>query len=116
LLAVSDFADDSLDIVFLDALQTYNGVLWDTISYFPKLRIGGIISFPYNTMFPGAALAADDFSFCFNSTLMPMYRNETFMFAHKPAGGMPALNKIGTAATRCSPFISHLIANTNEQL
>jgi len=37
-------ADESLDLVFLDADHTYNAVLADLRAWFPKVRPGGVLS------------------------------------------------------------------------
>lgn len=41
--AVDKFADESLDIVFIDADHSYNGVKTDIINWLPKVKKGGII-------------------------------------------------------------------------
>jgi hypothetical protein len=41
--AVNQFADESLDFVFIDGLHTYEQVLKDCENYYPKLRSGGLI-------------------------------------------------------------------------
>lgn len=43
LSAVEQFADRSLDIVFIDADHSYEGCLSDIIAWTPKVKIGGLI-------------------------------------------------------------------------
>jgi hypothetical protein len=40
--AAADFADGSLDLIYLDANHTYEYVLRDLLMWFPKLRPGGL--------------------------------------------------------------------------
>lgn len=42
--AASDYADGSLDFVFIDADHTYEGVKKDLIAWYPKVKKGGIFS------------------------------------------------------------------------
>lgn len=39
-----DFQDESLDIVYIDADHSYQGALKDLVTWFPKVKHGGIIS------------------------------------------------------------------------
>ena len=43
-LAASDFEDDSLDFVFIDADHTYEGVKKDIDAWYPKVKKGGLVS------------------------------------------------------------------------
>jgi len=42
--AVKDFADGSLDFVYIDAMHDFDNVIMDIINWSPKVRIGGIVS------------------------------------------------------------------------
>ena len=42
--AVNHFADRSLDFVFVDAGHSYEDVKADILSYYPKIKVGGIIA------------------------------------------------------------------------
>jgi len=51
-------ADESLDIVFLDARHDYEAVLDDVMAWKPKVRRGGILSgHDFSWMFPTVAMA-----------------------------------------------------------
>lgn len=41
---VSDFSDDSLDLIYIDADHSYAGALKDLQLWYPKIKSGGIIS------------------------------------------------------------------------
>eukprot|EP00434_Breviolum_minutum_P042133 symbB.v1.2.037488.t1/scaffold5553.1/size25922/3 len=54
-------ADESLDIVFLDARHDYEAVLDDVMAWKPKVRAGGILSgHDFSWMFPTVACYPDD--------------------------------------------------------
>ncbi len=42
--AVEEFADESIDMVYIDAKHTYEAVKEDITAWYPKVKIGGIIS------------------------------------------------------------------------
>ncbi len=42
--AVSEFADESLDFVYVDANHSYQGALEDMLAWFPKIRPGGLFA------------------------------------------------------------------------
>jgi predicted O-methyltransferase YrrM len=42
--AVNDYEDESLDVVFLDASHKYEDIKSDMISWYPKVKKGGIFS------------------------------------------------------------------------
>ena len=42
--AVKDIPDENLDFVYIDADHSYNAVLSDCISWYPKIKKGGILS------------------------------------------------------------------------
>lgn len=44
LQAADDFADESLDFVYLDANHTYDAVLEDLNAWYPKIKIGGLFA------------------------------------------------------------------------
>ena len=43
-LAAADYADNSVDFVFVDADHSYEGVRKDIIAWFPKVKEGGILA------------------------------------------------------------------------
>jgi predicted O-methyltransferase YrrM len=43
-VAVKDFADGSLDFVYIDAAHDFDNVMLDLINWVPKVRKGGIVS------------------------------------------------------------------------
>lgn len=43
-LAADQFADESVDFLYVDASHTYEGVLRDLIAWYPKVKIGGTIA------------------------------------------------------------------------
>ena len=66
-VAVSDFADKSCDIVFVDGLHTEAGVHDDILAWRPKLKRGGMFIFndyggKAERMFPGVTKAVNDFA------------------------------------------------------
>jgi len=42
--AVKDFADNSLDFVYIDAMHEFDPVMMDIICWTPKVKIGGIVA------------------------------------------------------------------------
>lgn len=42
-VAASQFADASLDLVYIDGDQTYEGVCKDLAAWYPKVKKGGVI-------------------------------------------------------------------------
>ena len=42
--AVKDFADGSLDFIYIDAMHEFDPVMMDIICWVPKVRVGGIVS------------------------------------------------------------------------
>lgn len=60
--AAKQFEDESIDMVFIDALHTYSGVKQDIKDWSPKVKKGGIISghdYGYHR-FPGVKKAVDE--------------------------------------------------------
>jgi hypothetical protein len=43
-IASKDYKNNSLDFVFIDGDHSYDGVFNDITNWFPKIKIGGIIS------------------------------------------------------------------------
>lgn len=43
-VACNDFADESLDIVYIDGMHDYENVKRDLLSWFPKVKLGGWIA------------------------------------------------------------------------
>lgn len=60
--AALEFADGSMDIVFIDAVHTYDAVKEDVAAWFPKVRSGGwMAGHDYgHEAFPGVARAVDE--------------------------------------------------------
>jgi hypothetical protein len=61
LKAANLYEDRSLDFVFIDAAHDYKNVYRDIISWFPKVKKGGIISGHDYTTYSGVKNAVDDF-------------------------------------------------------
>ena len=57
--AVRDFDDDSVDLVFIDALHTYEAVLCDIVAWYNKLKMGGIYCFHDYSTHPPVKKAVD---------------------------------------------------------
>jgi predicted O-methyltransferase YrrM len=51
--AAEDFADDSLDFVFIDATHTYDAVSRDLSAWWPKVKAGGLLAGHDYIHFPG---------------------------------------------------------------
>lgn len=52
--------DQSLDFVFIDAVHSYEAVLEDLHAWFPKVRVGGIVS-GHDYSWPGVREALEEF-------------------------------------------------------
>ena len=60
--AVNDFEDDSLDLIFIDGIHTYEQVTKDCNNYYSKLKKGGLFcGHDYNAV-KGVAQAVDEFA------------------------------------------------------
>lgn len=60
--AVQFFEDESIDMVYIDALHTYEAVRQDLLNWYPKVKKGGIISgHDYQESFPGVMKAVNEF-------------------------------------------------------
>ena len=55
------FEDDSIDFIFIDADHTYEGVMKDIRSYWPKLKSGGLFS-GHDFKHPPVKQAVDEFT------------------------------------------------------
>jgi predicted O-methyltransferase YrrM len=75
--AASQYADESLDLVFLDADHTYESVLADLQAWYPKVKPGGLI-------------AGHDFVFDHPVSKAGVVRAVLEFFADKPLEIMPA--------------------------
>lgn len=60
--AVSDFADESIDFIFIDGIHTYGQVLKDCQNYYPKLKRGGLFCGHDFTQILGVGQAVAEFS------------------------------------------------------
>ena len=59
--AAKDFEDGSLDLVYIDAMHTYDAVKTDIEAWLPKVRKGGIISgHDYQKGWDGVVLAVNE--------------------------------------------------------
>jgi predicted O-methyltransferase YrrM len=59
--AVSQFEDESLDVVFIDLTHTYESVKEDIGLWLPKVKSGGILSgHDYEDSWPGVVKAVDE--------------------------------------------------------
>lgn len=55
------FEDESLDIVYIDAVHQYKNVKQDIMNWYPKVKIGGIIAgHDYQSSFQGVIDAVDE--------------------------------------------------------
>ena len=61
LQAACEFADESLDFVFIDATHTYDAVLADLEAWWPKIRYGGVLAGHDYPAWQGVVDAVDDF-------------------------------------------------------
>lgn len=60
--AVQFFEDESIDMVYIDAIHTYEAVRQDLLNWYPKVKKGGIISgHDYQESFPGVIKAVNEF-------------------------------------------------------
>jgi len=60
--AVQFFEDESIDMIYIDALHTYEAVRQDLLNWAPKVKKGGIISgHNYQESFPGVMKAVNEF-------------------------------------------------------
>ena len=58
---VSQFEDESLDVVFIDLTHTYESVKEDIGLWLPKVKRGGILSgHDYEDSWPGVVKAVDE--------------------------------------------------------
>lgn len=61
-LAIEHFEDESIDMVYIDALHTYEDVKNDIEKWFLKVKIGGIVAgHDYQKIFPGVIKAVEEF-------------------------------------------------------
>jgi len=59
--ASKDFADESVDFVFVDADHTYEGCKRDIQAWWPKVKKGGLMAgHDYNVKWPGVVIAVDE--------------------------------------------------------
>ena len=59
--ASKEYEDGVLDMVFIDASHDYEDVKSDILAWYPKVRVGGIISgHDYHSYWPGVIRAVDE--------------------------------------------------------
>jgi predicted O-methyltransferase YrrM len=58
--ACRNFEPNSLDLVFIDALHTYDAVRSDILSWWSRLKMGGIMCFHDYVTFPDVTRAIDE--------------------------------------------------------
>lgn len=58
--AAEDYADESIDFVFIDADHTYEGVKKDILAWMPKVKVGGILAGHDYGWDPGIVRACND--------------------------------------------------------
>jgi hypothetical protein len=59
---VDEFEDESLDLLFIDGLHTYEQVLIDSHNYYSKVKTGSIFSGHDYTAIPGVNKAVIEFA------------------------------------------------------
>ena len=92
ILGSADFANNSIDIVFLDGDHSYEGVVFDIKSWLPKVKTGGMLAFDdFSRFFPGVVRALTEFAVCHNNTLHAMVGSPGNVFIHKHAAHMPVV-------------------------
>lgn len=73
--AVKMFQDNSLDFVYIDANHQYESVKADILAWYPKVKVGGVLSgHDYCDIWVGVKQAVNEFSQGFN-----------FKFEHAPS-------------------------------
>jgi hypothetical protein len=61
--AANTIDDESLDMVYIDAIHAYEGVKTDILAWLPKVRKGGFLcGHDYEKRFPGVKAAVDEFA------------------------------------------------------
>ena len=79
--AISDFANESLDFVYIDADHSFNAVLSDAIRWYPKVKKNGILS---GHDFTTSSVANAVKVFCKKAKIKELYaQNEDFWFFRK---------------------------------
>jgi len=70
--AISDFADNYFDFIFIDGLHTYEQVLKDCRNYYSKLKTGGVCAgHDYGPQIPAVVRAVDQFALEVERTVTP---------------------------------------------
>lgn len=59
--ASKDFADNSIDFLFLDASHDYESVLHDLEAWYPKIKVGGYFGGHDYPAYPGVVKAVNEF-------------------------------------------------------
>lgn len=79
-ISQEQIADESLDLVFIDADHSYEAVSKDLPFWFKKIRKGGwLLGDDYNSCHPGTTKAVDEFAKKNNFTLNFLYKpNNTY--------------------------------------
>jgi len=109
-IAAQQFADQSIDFVFIDASHTYAGVMCDIYAWYPKVRGGGIIAgHDYIRGWDGVIKAVDEF---FGPRAIEIHPPQSWLF-RKPADA--AYQPQGYARRAVEPLVLSSGDTSNEQ-
>jgi predicted O-methyltransferase YrrM len=85
--AAQQFADNSLDFVFIDAIHTYEAVSEDLQAWVPKVRVGGLIM-GHDISWQGVHKAVSEFGAANNLAVYRSPSTSDVWFCVKPDGPM----------------------------
>jgi predicted O-methyltransferase YrrM len=85
--ASQQFADNSLDFVFIDAIHTYEAVSEDLQAWVPKVRVGGLIM-GHDISWEGVQRAVSEFGAANNLAVYRSPSTSDVWFCQKPDGAM----------------------------